>query len=165
MIRIKKGQINTVVVTLTEESTLPFPVYLFKFTNQQSHVDYYFMAKDESQFTYRYNKFFVTEKNNPDTRDGQISLPLEGFYDYVAYQTTLSTPFEVATAADAVPFIDRIVEYGLVWVEFNPLNKTVYNPDYSGFKVYNPHVQQWFFSLEDLSGFIALENRALITQE
>ena len=50
MIRFEKYATNNVVVTLTENSTLTNPFYLFQFTNQTSNVDYYFIATDVSLY-------------------------------------------------------------------------------------------------------------------
>jgi hypothetical protein len=50
MIQFTKGQSNTLTLTLTENSTLTNPIYLFQFNNQQTNVDYYFIANDTSQY-------------------------------------------------------------------------------------------------------------------
>ncbi len=106
---------------MTEKSTLPNPIYLFKFTNQTSNVSYWFISEDISQFKQRYNQFVVSEIQNAmpiETLDGFITLGFEGRYDYEIYQTTLTSLDGLDSAVDAIPFIDKTVEVGLVDVVF-----------------------------------------------
>ncbi len=116
MIQFTKGLENNVVVTLTENATATGFIYLFLFKNQQSAVDYYFIASDISQYPERYNEFLVEEKANANTLQGEVSLGNEGFYDYFAYQTSISSTAGLTTAADAVQYIVKTLEQGLVWV-------------------------------------------------
>jgi hypothetical protein len=132
---------NEVVVTLTEKSTLPNPIYLFKFVNQTSNFAYWFIASDTSQFKERYNKFNVTESvySNPnDTLYGTIELGLQGLYDYEIYQTTLTNLNDLDSAVDAIPFIDKTVEVGLVDVVFAAENITKYQVETETNIVYQP---------------------------
>jgi hypothetical protein len=132
---------NIVVVTLTEKSTLPNPIYLFKFVNQTSNVAYWFIASDTSQFKERYNKFFVLESvyTTPiDTLSGAIELGLQGLYDYEIYQTTLTNLDGLDSAVDAIPFIDKTVEVGLVDVVFAAENITKYQVETETNIVYQP---------------------------
>ena len=128
MIRITKGQANTVTVTLYENSTTASPIYLFKFVNQQTAVSYYFIATDTSVYKRRYNQFTVTEMANPNTLIGQVALPHEGFYDYYIYQTNLANTSGIANASQAVPNIVKEVENGLVWVVPSPVTTITYEP-------------------------------------
>ena len=138
MIPFIKSDTNLVVVTLTENSTLENPIYLFMFKNQQSLVPYYFIATDTSNYKNRYNSFLVTEKTNPNTLNGEISLGNEGFYDYEIYQTTLESTSGLTNAEAAVEFIDKTVEYGLVWVIPSEPTITKYEPETLEAIVYNP---------------------------
>jgi len=138
MIRFKKSSENLVVVTLTENSTLANPIYLFKFVNQQSFVPYYFIANDTSNFKNRYNSFIVTDKVNPNTLSGEISLGNEGFYNYEVYQTTLISLSGLSNAEDAIPYIDKTVEYGVVWVVPQDTQNDVYNPATLESIIYQP---------------------------
>lgn len=138
MIRFEKGATNDVVVTLTENATATGFIYLFKFTNQQTAVDYYFIASDTSQYTERYNQFSVIEKINANTLNGEVSLGNEGFYDYEAYQTSLTTTTGLANAAAAVPYIVKSLEVGLVWVIPNTQDIDKYTPQTNTSIVYQP---------------------------
>jgi len=138
MIRFKKSSENLVVVTLTENSTLANPIYLFKFVNQQSFVPYYFIANDTSNFKNRYNSFIVTDKVNPNTLSGEVSLGNEGFYNYEVYQTTLTSLSGLSNAEDAIPYIDKTVEYGVVWVVPQDTQNDVYNPATLESIIYQP---------------------------
>jgi len=137
MIRITKSSINDVIVTLKENSTMSSPIYLFMFTNQQTNVNYYFIAPDVSAYKDRYNKFIVTEKVGADTLNGEVSLGNEGFYDYTVYQTSLTSLSGLTTANDAIQYITKSVEYGLVWVILATETINRYNPTIDSTIVYN----------------------------
>ena len=126
MLRIQKGETNYLYATLYENSTVANPIYLFKFTSQQSNVDYYFISTDTSEYITRFNKFTLIEKEDADTLDGEVTLGYEGFYDYTAYQTTLTTLSGLTTAADAIPYILKTVEVGLVMVELPTQEEITY---------------------------------------
>jgi hypothetical protein len=116
VIRFQKNYTNNVVVTLTENSTVSNPIYLFLFTNQTTNVNYYFIANDTSLFKDRYNSFIIIE--GPclpiDTLSGFVELGLNGFYDYTIYQTSLTNVDELDSANDAIPYITKTVEVGIV---------------------------------------------------
>lgn len=114
MIQFTKGQSNTLTLTLTENSTLTNPIYLFQFNNQQTNVDYYFIANDTSQYKERYNRFVIA--SGTDTLNAEIELGNEGFYNYYVYETNLANTSGLANAEEAVPYIVGQVENGLVWV-------------------------------------------------
>lgn len=137
MIKFTKGNVNNVIVTLTENSTVSNPYYLFMFTNQQTNVDYYFIATDNSSYKERYNLFTVIEKTSPNTLAGEVSLGNEGFYNYVVYQTSLTSLSGLTTANDAIPFISSAVEYGLVWVVTSTEIINRYSPTSDTTIVYN----------------------------
>ncbi len=138
MIEFRKTYTNNVTVTLTENATISNPIYLFLFKNQQSGVNYYFIATDTSAFKQRYNQFQVIEKTNANTLNGEVSLDNEGFYDYTIYQTSLANTTGLANALAAVPFITKTVEVGLVWVVPEELQTTDYNPLSTTTIIYNP---------------------------
>jgi hypothetical protein len=137
MIRFEKSAVNDVVVTLYENSTVTSPIYLFKFTNQQTNVDYYFIAEDISAYITRYNRFEVEEVEDADTLNGEVTLGNEGFYNYTVYQTTLPNTSGLTTAADAVPYVLKEVENGLVWVELPTQTTITYTPPVNTTIVYN----------------------------
>lgn len=138
MIQFEKAHTNSIVVTVTENATVANPIYLFRFTNQQTNVDYYFIATDTSIYKERFNKFSVIDKANPNTLNGETQLGNAGYYDYEISQTSLSSTSGLTTALDAVQYITKSVEIGLVWVlptastddEYSPVSETsiVYHP-------------------------------------
>lgn len=83
MIRITKGQANTVIVTTTEKGTALH--YLFAFENLTSMVTQYCIADDTSAYRDRYNAFTITETATPTPTNAQVTLTLEGEYRYVIY--------------------------------------------------------------------------------
>ena len=138
MIRFIKSTENKVVVTLTENSTVTNPYYLFQFTNQSSNVNYYFIASDVSNFKERYNEFNVTERFDANTLNGEVSLGEEGFYNYDIYQTSLSTLSGLSTASDAVNYITKTVESGKVWVVSSNATLPTYTGNDPTIVIYNP---------------------------
>lgn len=141
MLRVLKNSENILTVTLTEKSTLPNPIYLFKFTNQTSNVAYWFISEDTSQFKERYNKFLLTEQENSTPLEsliGIIELGLQGRYDYEIYQTTLTTTFNLTNAKEAIEYIDKTVEVGIVDVVFEAEILTKYEVESETNIVYQP---------------------------
>lgn len=129
MIRFEKNSQNIVTVTLTELSTLADPIYLFMFRNQQGNQKYYFIAADTSLYKERYNRFLVTEIENPDTLNGQVELGLKGLYDYEIYQTSLQSLSGLTNANEAIEFITRTVEKGIVEVVMDAPDLDSYSPE------------------------------------
>jgi hypothetical protein len=83
MIRITKGQANTVIVTTTEKGSAAH--YLFAFKNMTSNQTKYCIADDTSSFRDRYNAFTITETATPTPTNAQVTLTLEGEYKYTIY--------------------------------------------------------------------------------
>jgi hypothetical protein len=162
MIRFQKGATNTVTVTLTENSTLTNPIYLFQFTNQQTATDYYFIATDTSTFKERYNQFQVVEKSNPDTLNGEVLLGNEGFYNYYVYETTLANTSGLSNASQAVIYILNEVENGLVWVVPEPMEKLEYDPEQTAI-AYQPAEDDYL--LTQSGDYLLLETGYLIELE
>ena len=138
MIRFLKNSTNNVVVTLTENSTVTNPIYLFLFTNQTSNVNYYFIGTDTSAYKTRYNKFSIVEKASANTLNGEVTLGLKGYYNYKVYQTSLANTSGLANAAAAVPFITKTVEVGVVDVVFDAVTNTEYDVQDETNIIYQP---------------------------
>jgi len=138
VIRFLKDNTNNVVVTVTENSTVTNPIYLFLFQNQTTFDKYYFIATDISTFKERYNKFIVTEKANPNTLSGEVRLSFKGFYNYFIYQTNLANTSGLANAAAAVPNITKTVEVGTVQVVINDYEIDEYEVQDTTNIVYQP---------------------------
>jgi hypothetical protein len=142
VIRFLKNSTNNVVVTLTENSTVTNPIYLFLFTNQTSNVPYYFISQDVSAYKSRYNKFVVVEDDEvePNTVYGTIVLGFNGYYNYTVYQTSL-TPMQVNLLTDAVqaiPYITKTVEVGVVDVVLDAQVNTEYDVQDETNIIYQP---------------------------
>jgi len=98
MITITRGTANTIILTLTEKVSIGNPVFLFVFTNDQTRQAYSCIAADQSEFTYRYNEFSITETASPNLLTGQVSLPSPGEYHYSVYQQTSTTNLDPTLA-------------------------------------------------------------------
>ena len=158
VIRFQKNTTNKVVVTLTENSTASNPYYLFQFTNQTSKVDYYFIASDISNFPERYNEFNVTERDSPNTLQGQVELGEEGFYNYTVYQTNLPNLNGLTNASQAVNNITKTVELGKVWVVPNNPGIPTYTGQSDTIVVYTPYE----FLMQENGAYLLQENGQLI---
>lgn len=121
MIKITKGQANTVVLTLTEKSTLTSPDYLFVFKSDQTEVEFIFIAADTSLYPERYNEFTITETANPDPLDGEVELPNTKFYSYTIYEQNSATNLDPSQATG-------IVEVGKVEVFDTASTDNTYSP-------------------------------------
>lgn len=138
MIRIEKNATNQVVVTLRENSTVDDPIYLFELTNGTTLEKYYFISTDTSEFKDRYNRFQVIEKPNADTINGEVEVGLEGWYDYIVYQTSLEDLSGITSAEQALEYVVKAVEYGICWVEFGTRTTQVYEPEEGQTVTYQP---------------------------
>lgn len=130
MIVINKGQSNTVVVTVTEKTTITNPYYLFEFTNDMAKVPKVCIAANVSDATERYDKFVITEQSSsPNNLLGQITLTQKGFWKYKIYAQESSTNLVPADA-------DELVEIGKCRVEDTISTSTVYEGQQTTYKVF-----------------------------
>jgi len=82
MILLKSNQLNKIVVTLTQNSTLCDPEYLFVFTHIFSKETVAFILPNISIHPTRYDEFEFIEGNG----EGEIRFPYEGQYNYFIYE-------------------------------------------------------------------------------
>lgn len=78
MLIIKTNQPNTLVVTVSQNSELTNPEYLFSFTHIFSKQRVTFIPTDVSTHKSRYDEFVFVEGDGP----GEIRFPYEGQYLY-----------------------------------------------------------------------------------
>jgi hypothetical protein len=81
MILLKSNQLNKIVVTLTQNTTVCDPEYLFQFIHIFSKLEVKFILPDVSPHPTRYNQFEFVEGQGV----GEIPFPYEGQYNYYAY--------------------------------------------------------------------------------
>jgi hypothetical protein len=114
MINLSYGA-NIVVLTLTENTTISDPNYLFEFVNETTNEKIYFIAQDTSLYTDRYNKFLITlsTEQAEDLLYGVIHLSLTGYYTYNVYQQSSSTNLNPDDS-------EGLVETGKVLYNFTP---------------------------------------------
>lgn len=131
MIQINKASVNIVVVTLTELVTLPSPIFLFEFKNDQDNSLHYFIAADISSYIERYNKFSIEEKVLPNPLMGEVELSLTGFYSYRIFEQISSTNLDPLLCDNTTPLeVGKVLVIGTSDTEFTH----DYNPT---IKVYN----------------------------
>jgi len=82
MILLKTNQVNTMVVTVSQNATIANPEWLFSFTHIFSKQQVRFIPTDISSHKVRYDEFIFVE----GTGVGQIQFPYEGQYTYGIYQ-------------------------------------------------------------------------------
>ena len=81
MILLKSNQLNKIIVTLTQNTTVCDPEYLFQFIHIFSKKEVKFILPDVSPHPTRYNQFEFVEGQGV----GEIPFPYEGQYNYYAY--------------------------------------------------------------------------------
>lgn len=122
---INRSASNVLVFTLTEKVTLSSPKFLFELKCSQNGKLYYFIAANSSSYTYRYDKFTVTETTaaleSPTT--GSINLPYIGQYEYRVWEQSSATNLNPANTT-------TLLETGLIEVKETPstINKYSGNP-------------------------------------
>jgi len=82
MLIIKTNQPNTLVVTVSQNSELSNPEYLFSFTHIFSKENVTFIPLDISTHKSRYDEFYFVE----GTSAGAIPFPYQGQYLYAIYE-------------------------------------------------------------------------------
>lgn len=84
MLRLEKNSPSTMIVTVTELTTVSPVHYLFEFEHEQSFLKYYCILPNLSTATSRYDEFLLT--------DGvDVTFDYDGYYTYRIYQQTSST--------------------------------------------------------------------------
>lgn len=123
MIKIVKGQSNTIALTLTEKVSIQNPFFLFEFKDDQANVSDYFISADISSFPERYNKFVITEPSD-------VAMVRPGMWTYYIR--------EQASSSNLDPLLSgAIVEQGKVKVIGTAESKTTYTPATDTKVVYN----------------------------
>lgn len=102
MIIINKNSTNTVVLTLSEKTTLTNAVYLFEVINDQSGEVKCFIAEDISNNKIRFNEFNFIENATEDLLNGTFELGLSGFYAYNVYEQTSTTNLDPLLATNKI---------------------------------------------------------------
>ena len=82
MLLIKKNQVNTLVVTVSQNAELLNPEWLFSFTHIFSKDQVRFIAPNVSVHKSRYDEFIITEGTN----SGDVNFPFQGLYTYGIYE-------------------------------------------------------------------------------
>jgi hypothetical protein len=114
MIRLTKGQTQNIILTLTEKQLLPYPNYLFVFTNRSANTEVKFVSlnnTDISQYKDRYNEFSIVTNTN-------FSTALNGQYDYDIYEQTSTSNLNPAGL--------NLLESGIMELVGTPFNFTEY---------------------------------------
>lgn len=82
MLLIKKNQVNTLVVTVSQNAELVNPEWLFSFTHIFSKDQVRFIATDVSVHKTRYDEFIINE----GTGVNDVNFPFQGLYTYGIYE-------------------------------------------------------------------------------
>jgi hypothetical protein len=90
MLKVTRGQSNSVVFTLTEKTTLSSPYFLVVFNNLATNELVYAICPDTSTQTTRYNLLTIIESNTSIPLSGQVKL-VEGTYQYKVYEQSSSS--------------------------------------------------------------------------
>jgi hypothetical protein len=115
MIRLTKGQTQSIILTLTEKQLLTNPNYLFVFTNRSANTEVKFImlnATDISLYKDRYNEFSIVTNTN-------FGSSLNGQYDYEVY--------EQASTTNTNPAGLNMIESGIMELVGTPFAFTEYS--------------------------------------
>lgn len=130
MLLINKNANNTLILTLTEKSSIANPTYLFKFTNDLTRDSVIFISADLSAYTDRYNKFLITETSGTNNlTSGVITLNPTGFWKYEIYEQASASNLLVGLSG-------AMVENGKLKVVGTDTTHTVYDPTARIYKGY-----------------------------
>ena len=96
MIYINKDELNSIVLTLTEVSTLTNPYYLFVFQNEMNPESdpILFTTSDISAYPERFNQFELDEPVDVDLMKGQ--------YSYSVYESLIPPVTIEDTTGDVI---------------------------------------------------------------
>jgi hypothetical protein len=137
MLIVKANQPNYLVVTVSQNSELPNPEYLFSFTHIFSKQKVNFIPLDVSTHKSRYDEFYFVEGSGV----GEVRFPYEGQYVYTIYeQPAGSGNLNPALSTNAVEYGDATLfiasattsasEWNVVFVSPNENNSNViFAPD------------------------------------
>lgn len=102
MILINKLSVNTVVLTLSEKTTLDPVVYLFEFIKDGSPgTCVTFISQDVSVNKYRYNQFLIEDSPVSAPLTGKLDFEI-GKYQYNIYEQSSTTNLIVANSGGLV---------------------------------------------------------------
>jgi hypothetical protein len=106
MIYIDKGEVNSIVLTLTEVSTLSNPYYLFVFENEMNTTEdpILFTTLDMSDWKERFNLFLLDEPVD-------VTL-VKGQYRYQVYESGIYPPTSIQDTTGVVIEEGRMVVSG-----------------------------------------------------
>lgn len=107
MIYINKGEVNNIVLTLSEVSTLTNPFYLFVFQNEMNPESnpILFSTADISAYPERYNQFLLDEPVDVELIKGQ--------YSYSVYES-LTAPNTIEDTTGVIIEEGRMVVSGAI---------------------------------------------------
>lgn len=116
MIHLYKGQTNRVILTLTENQTLAYPNYLFKFINRSSGWVKSFVLSNESDLSFfkdRYNEFEIVTNT-------YFKRALAGQYTYEVYEQTSATNIDSTGLTLLESGIMELHEEQVVYSQYQP---------------------------------------------
>lgn len=94
MLRITRGQVNLLPVTLSENTTLTSPFYLLVLNNLGTHEMIYIVCSDTSPYQNRYNLLSIDESTHNI---------IEGTYKYSIYEQSNSTNLDPTLCDNTTP--------------------------------------------------------------
>ena len=101
MIYLDKGEINTFALTLTENSTISAPTWLFVFENEFNTASQpiYWVGVDTSPYVNRYNLFTLEE--------GVDLTLIIGQYTYSVYESPVPIVVDQNTSASGLNLVEE----------------------------------------------------------
>lgn len=92
MLQIERAANTTLVLTLTEKTTLTGATYLMRMSSRTSReVKRFLLPSDASGFTDRFNKFVITESDSEILTSGTVELKPAGWWEYDIFEQLSTT--------------------------------------------------------------------------
>lgn len=101
MLRVQRSATTTVVVTVTELTTISPVEYLWEFIEEQTDEKLYAIISNISTSTSRYDEFTIIDGTT-------VTFPIDGYYTYNIYEQAVSGSLD--------PTGKTIVEHGRMHV-------------------------------------------------
>lgn len=126
---INRGAENTVVLTLSEKTTIEDATYLFTFINDQSKKTKSFIAQHISS-NIRFDEFIIEENDTEDLLNGIVKLDQLDTWSYSITEQSSTTNLDPALSGN-------IVEIGIVKVFESSTTIPTFTEETTEKKVFN----------------------------
>lgn len=121
---------NLIVVSTFEKVTISNPIYLFRFVNKETKIEYSCISAPIDTYSYNRQSFQITTKaSSANNLIGEIVLTIGDEYDYYIYAQQSTTNLDYTLA-------NELIEEGLMRYEKTIATRNKYERGSTTRKVY-----------------------------